>query len=240
MMTQRPRTLVAVQLLLGAAFAALSWLVVAGRCTRLDQYAIDHWMAHVGTGPAHTSVSSALRPYPSGGSPSEVVFNVWTFPASVLVSAVVVALCCAVLERRGQRRTAGAWVVAWLVANAIEVAGKGLLHRPALSAAVNGVRVHLASFDTSFPSGHTARGLVVAFVLTAVWPRFAWPAWLWAAGTCIALVVSGAHTPSDVVGGALAALLVGTSVRFWWRNAPRALELHVRERTPLRLSWRRN
>jgi membrane-associated phospholipid phosphatase len=234
MMTHRLRAPVARQLVLGAAFATLSWLVVAGRCTRLDQYAIDHWMARVGTGPAHNSVWSAFRPYPSGGSASEIAFNVWTFPASVLFSGAALAVCCVILERRGQRWVARAWVVAWLVANAIEVAGKDLLHRPNLSAAVNGVRVQVGGFDTSFPSGHTARGLLLAFMVAAVWPRLAWPAGLWAVVACIVLVVGGDHTPSDVVGGALAALLVVTGVRLWCRNKTPALELHVRSGALLR------
>jgi membrane-associated phospholipid phosphatase len=229
-MTYRLRTPVAVQLLLGAAFGVLSWLVVSGRCTRLDQYAIDHLMTRVGTGPAHNSVWSALRPYPAGGSVSDIVFNVWTLPASVVVSGAVLALCCTVLERRGRRRAAGAWIVAWVAVNVIEVAGKDLLRRPDLSTAVNGARVHVAGFDTSFPSGHTARGLVIAFALAAVWPRLAWPAALWAVGDCVALVVGGDHTPSDVVGGILAALFV-VSWADAWRNESRALELHVRPGT---------
>lgn len=235
-MTNRGQRLAAVELVLGAAFIALSWLVVAGGCTRIDQYAVDHLMARVGTGPTHNSLWLAFRPYPGGGSASEIAFNVWTFPASVLVSAAVLALCCVVLERRGRRRAAAAWVVAWLVANGIEVAGKGLLHRPALWAVVNGMRVHVVGFDTSFPSGHTARAFVVAFMVAAVWPRIAWAAGLWAAGTCVLLVVSGDHTPSDIVGGVLAALLVVAWARFFGRNDSPVLELHGRVRALPRLS----
>jgi undecaprenyl-diphosphatase len=148
----------------------------------------------------------------------------------------VLALCCVVLERRGQRRAAAAWVVAWLVANGLEVAGKGLLHRPALSAVVNGARLHVVAFETSFPSGHTARALVVAFMLAAVWPRIAWAAWLWAVVTCGLLVVSGDHTPSDIVGGVLAALLVVTWARFYGRNELPARELQRRGRSAPQLS----
>jgi len=241
MTTLRAHAPVRVQLLLGAAFAALSALVVVGACTRIDQYGIDHWMARVGTGPGHTSLVDAFRPDPSGGSASEILFNIWTFPASVPVSAAVLALCCVMLERRGERRAAVAWVVAWVVVNAIEVAGKDLLHRPALSTVVNGVRLQVTAYDSSFPSGHTSRALLLAFMLAAVWPRLAWPAGLWAAGACILLVVSGDHTPSDIVGGALAALLVLMWVRpGWrharWRNETRALENHVRGRTPRHVS----
>lgn len=230
MIAQRLRTPLGVQLSLGAAFVALSCLVAAGACTRLDQYAIDHWMVHIGAGPAHNALSSAFRPYPSGGSVAETAFNVWTFPGSVLVSGALLALCCAVLARRGRRRAAVAWAVAWVVVNAIEVAGKGLLHRPALSAMVNGAPVHVANFDASFPSGHTARALLLAFMVTSVWPRLVWAAGVWAAGACVFLVVSGAHTPSDVVGGALVALLVVTCVPTRWRNEPRPLEIRSRRR----------
>lgn len=236
MVTNRGLRLAAVQLVLGAGFIALSWLVVSGACTRIDQYALDHWMAHVGTGSTHNSVWLVLRPYPGGGSASETVFNVWTFPASVLVSGAVLALCCVVLARRGRRRAALAWAVAWLVANGLEVVGKGLLHRPALSTVVNGMRLQVVAFETSFPSGHTARALVVAFMLAAVWPRIAWAAGLWAVVTCVLLVVSGDHTPSDIAGGVLAALLVVTWARFCGRNEPPALELDARERVLPRLS----
>jgi membrane-associated phospholipid phosphatase len=232
----RGQSLLAIQLVLVAAFAVLSWLVVAGACTRLDQYGIDHWMAHVGTGPTHNSLWLAFRPYPGGGNASQLAFNIWTFPASVLVSGAVLAVCCVVLDRRGQRRAAGAWVVAWLVANGVEVAGKWLLRRPDLSASVNGVRLRITGFETSFPSGHTARALVVAFLLAAIWPRVAWAAGLWAAGACVLLVVSGDHTPSDVIGGALAALLVVTWARSYGRNEAESVEPHPRGRSVPHLS----
>jgi membrane-associated phospholipid phosphatase len=209
------RNLAAVRLVLIAAFAVLGALVVAGACTRIDQYAVDHWMAHVGTGSTPTSLLRSLRPYPDLGSSSQVVFNVWTFPGSVFVSAAVLALCCTLLVRRGDDRAAAAWIVAWVVANAVEVAGKGLLHRPTLTTMVHGVRNNLTGLDSSFPSGHTARGLLVAFMIAALWPRLSWPVALWAIGTCVLLVVSGAHAPSDVLGGALVALFVTTWVP--WR-----------------------
>ncbi len=206
-MTSR-RKLLGLQFALGTAFALLGWLVVAGACTRLDQYAVDHLMEHVSPKAGASSVLSALRPYPSGGSASETAFNVWTFPASVDLSAAGLELCCFVLVRRGRRFAASLWVVAWALGNGIELAGKSLLQRPALLTTVNGVRVHVHSFDSSFPSGHTIRALLLAAMLVAVWPRLAWPGLLWAASVCVVLVVDGDHTPSDVVGGALAALLV--------------------------------
>jgi membrane-associated phospholipid phosphatase len=218
-MTHRLRTFVAVEAALVAAFVLVSVLVVEGACTGIDQHAIDHWMMNVSAGPVHTSVGSAFRPYPNGGNASQIVFNVWTFPASVVVSGAVLVACCIVLRRRGLRTIAGAWVVAWLFANAVEVIGKGLLHRPALSVGVNGIRMHLAGFDSSFPSGHTARGLVLAFMVAAVWPRLAWPAALWGIGTCVFLVLSAAHTPSDVLGGTLVAVSGVVWVRFCGRIA---------------------
>jgi membrane-associated phospholipid phosphatase len=207
------RNLAAVRLVLIAAFAVLGALVVAGACTRIDQYAVDHWMAHLGSG--QSSLWHSLLPYPGGKSPLELAFNSWTFPGSVPVSVAVLAVTFAVLARRGQRNAAAAWVAAWVVANAIEVAGKGLLHRPTLTTLKHGVRIDVPGFDSSFPSGHTARGLLVAFMVAALWPRLSWPAALWATGTCLLLVVSGAHTPSDVIGGVVVALFVTTWVP--WR-----------------------
>jgi membrane-associated phospholipid phosphatase len=204
----RRRTLLGTQLVLAAAFAVLSALVVAGACTRIDQYAVDHWMAHVSSQAGSASVWSAFRPYPRGGSASETAFNIWAFPACVDISALGLMLCCVALVRRGQRSRASVWVAAWVAGNGIELAGKRLLDRPALMSTVNGLRRNIQDFDNSFPSGHTIRALLLAFMLAAVWPRLARPLLLWAVGVCIVLVLDGDHTPSDVAGGLVAALFV--------------------------------
>ena len=64
------------------------------------------------------------------------------------------------------------------------------------------------TYDDSFASGHMMRGLIVAYTLTLLWSRASPWVWIWAALVGPALVLESAHTPSDVVGGALIGLLV--------------------------------
>ena len=182
--------------------------MVAGALNGIDQYAVDHWMVDVGVNKGSSSLLSAFRPYPHWGTTSDDVFNVWTFPASVPVSGATLLVCCWVLERRGKRGSALVWIAAWVVGNAIEVVAKGTLDRPALHVMLDGVRTHIASFDSSYPSGHTLRAFLLAAMVGTVWHRAARPAWIWALSVSVALVVDGDHTPSDVLGGAFLALLV--------------------------------
>ncbi|HWB23170.1 MAG TPA: hypothetical protein VG652_09810, partial [Gaiellaceae bacterium] len=147
-MRTRPwRNPAAVRLVLVAALVLLGALVVAGAFTRLDQYAVDHWMAQIGTG--RSSLWRALLPYPNGGSASELAINIWTFPGSVPASALVLAVCFARLARRGQRNAGAAWIAAWVVANAVELTGKGVLDRPPLTTLKHGVRVDISGFESS-------------------------------------------------------------------------------------------
>jgi membrane-associated phospholipid phosphatase len=66
----------------------------------------------------------------------------------------------------------------------------------------------------SFPSGHTAVSFALAFAVTALWPRWRWPMLVFAVAVGASRVVLDVHHLSDVIGGALVALL---TVR--WLNA---------------------
>jgi undecaprenyl-diphosphatase len=193
---------------LAIALAILTALVVSGGIAALDQYAVDHWMPHLDPTGGSSPASLTEQFYPHLGSPLQTFCNLWTFPASIPVSGVVVGVCCLALARRGQRTAGLAWVSAWIVANAVEVIGKSVLHRPALHALEAGSRISFNIFAHTFPSGHTLRALIAAVVLATVWRRATWPAAAWAAIALPALVVNAAHTPSDVVGGALLAALM--------------------------------
>ena len=63
----------------------------------------------------------------------------------------------------------------------------------------------ISAFDTSLPSGHTIRSLIVAGAVAAAW-RSGRAAYVWAATVPFALVATGAHTPTDVVAGSLIAV----------------------------------
>jgi membrane-associated phospholipid phosphatase len=200
-----------------AAFAALAALVVAGRLNGVDRYAIDRWMPGLSPGPSDLKpVSSAglYRPFSWHIPWWQKLVDLWTYPASVLISVLVFALGAWVLAGRGRPRAALIWLAAWLAANGIEVVGKGTLERPALYGRdEQGARWHIAPFDTSFPSGHATRSVLVAGLIVYLWPRATWPLVVWAALALPALVVSAAHTPTDVAGGALIGLLAILAVR---------------------------
>jgi membrane-associated phospholipid phosphatase len=199
------------------AFAVLASLMVAGRLARIDQYAVDHWMpqAEPSDGSSSTSIVHALLP--TLGGPLQAFCNLWTFPASALLSAATLAVCCAVLVRRGQRRAALAWTVAWFAANVVEVVGKQVLHRPPLHAVEDGLRVSFDNFGHSFPSGHALRTVVTAALVVTVWRKAAIPVLAWAVVSVVALVVSADHTPSDVLGGVLLALAAVLCAVVWVR-----------------------
>jgi membrane-associated phospholipid phosphatase len=196
-----------------AAFAVLATLVVTGALQAVDQYAVDHWMANFEPSSGSIWGSLSHQFYPHLGSPLQVFCNLWTFPASVFVTGVVLVTCCVALVRRGQRAAALAWFVAWLAANFVEVVGKLVLHRPALHAIDAGMRVWFSGFSHSFPSGHALRATLTAALLATVWKRATLPAFAWTVVVFPTLVVGAAHTPTDIVGGALVALIAILSVR---------------------------
>jgi membrane-associated phospholipid phosphatase len=171
-------------------------------------------MPHLRSGSGGSAwVISSHQLYPNLGRPLEAFCHVWTFPGSVLLSGALLVACCVVLVRRGRKTAALAWASAWLLANAAEVLGKSALHRPTLHMTTAGATLPLPSFDNSFPSGHAVRAVVITALLAAVWRRAGWPALAWALVALPALVVGAAHTPSDVLGGALLAFLAVLGAR---------------------------
>ena len=189
----RPRLAVA-----GAALAiATAILVAAGTLTRVDQFAVSHLMPWVEPGRAQPlTIGSLTLPTLDGPLP-RALLDLWTYPAALVPSLVVVLVCAA----RSARPVGAAWCALWLAGNAIELLGKSTVSRPALYAA----QARVGSFDASLPSGHTIRALVVAAAVAATW-RHGRYAVLWAAGGLPALVVLGAHVPTDVAAGLFVAL----------------------------------
>jgi len=199
--------------LLAAAFAALAVLVAAGSLTRIDQWAVDHLMpgAHYRT-TTQTFVESLVPLLHASWHPLlHGIANVVTLPASVVPSLLIAGVGWLVLWRRRRRHAAVAWAAAWVAGTAIEVLTKETLTRPALFAHGR----HLVRFDASFPSGHTIRIVLVAATVIVVWPAARHWVAAWAACAIVLTELAGFHTPSDVAGGlVLAVLLVELARRY--------------------------
>lgn len=193
-----------------AAFAALSVLVAVGALTHLDQWAIDHAMAGGHGGATPPTLADALVPllHADFGSLLGAVASIVTVPASLLPSLLLVGGCCFAMRRRGHTRAAYGWAAAWLAGNAIEEVCKATLTRPALYR--NGL--HLLAFDSSFPSGHTIRTVLLAAAVAATWPAGRLWAAAWAAASLVLIEVDAMHTPSDIAGGLLVSGLLVAAV----------------------------
>ncbi len=200
------RSALALALGLAGAFAALGVLVAAGALTALDQWAVDHAMKDISpdsTGPTLMEAIVPLR-HAHWHAAVDVAANIVTLPAQALVSSLLVGLCCVVLERRGRRREALIWAGAWIVGNLVEVLCKSTLSRPLL-------HTHggpILGFQSSWPSGHTLRAVLLAATVAVVWPPMRRWVVAWAVATLVLLEVAGFHVPSDIVGGVLLAALL--------------------------------
>ena len=191
---------------LAAAYAALSVLVATGALNGVDQWSVDHLMPGRSDAGSAPSLAEAAVPllHASWRTALDVVANVVTLPAQALVASALAGLCCLALARRGRRRSALAWGTAWIVGNAVEVLCKSTITRPLLYANHHA----LVGLQSSFPSGHTLRSVLLVAIVSAVRPAARrWVA-LWAAATLVLLELDGFHVPSDIAGGLLLALLL--------------------------------
>jgi membrane-associated phospholipid phosphatase len=190
-MRHLPRTAI----LAGVLFLLLTGLVWAGVFTDVDRYAVEHLMPWAQFGRHHlVDVAAVFKPEtrPTLGG---TLVGIWTYPASPFISALIVLFC-------SWRLRSMTPIVVWIAANALELAGKLIVSRPAVGE---------PGFVHSFPSGHTVRAFVTAAVVTWTWRRAAVPAYAWAAGTAVALVALSDHVPTDVAGGFLLAIALTAS-----------------------------
>ncbi len=220
-----------------AAFAGIAATVVVGGFTGLDQWSVNHAMPWLSPVIRHQTVTSTLLPFRSGTPDLEIPAELWLYPASVPISAIIVAVGCSTLARQRRRGEAVLWASAWVAANFVEVIGKHFIDRPALTMLWHRHRVRYTGFDGSFPSGHSARAFLVAALITVLLRRAWITAASWAGTVIVLLVVANAHTPSDVAGGAC---LGATLIALIWRypgGAPNAdAHAHGVSRTVLRAS----
>ena len=185
-------------------FAALGTLVAAGALNPLDQWACDHLMPWAGKpGPPPTFLESIVPLLDAGWHPAGVaVTQIVTLPGQVLVSLALIAAGAWKLR-------APVWIVAWLGTTVVEYGIRHVLTRPALFRG----GVHVAAFDSSWPSGHALRCALVAAVLWKAWPQWRWPLAAWLVACVVLLEIAGFHTPTDLAGALLLALLAGRAAR---------------------------
>jgi membrane-associated phospholipid phosphatase len=194
-------------LTLAVGFLLLALLVATGALSRLDNYAAAHLMPGL----------EALRPAPSllesivpwSGFPTEldnrvaVAADVVTFPAGALLSTLAVLACACALGRRLGPRAAFLTLAAFALGNLVELLLKATLQRPAVYGPWHGQRIHLLTFDSSYPSGHSLRGLFLAGTIAILWPRARPFLAAWLVALLLMLELGGFHTPSDIAGGVL-------------------------------------
>lgn len=65
------------------------------------------------------------------------------------------------------------------------------------------------TFDTSFPSGHTAASFAAATVLAGAYPKAGLPLYVTATGVGISRIFLGHHFPTDVAAGAVLGTFIG-------------------------------
>jgi membrane-associated phospholipid phosphatase len=68
----------------------------------------------------------------------------------------------------------------------------------------------------SMPSGHATTAVAAAIAVGAIWPRTRIAMWLYAVAIMVSRVAVLAHHPSDVIGGALVALIGTHLLRRWF------------------------
>jgi membrane-associated phospholipid phosphatase len=185
-----------------AAFVGLALLVAAGHLARIDSFAVRHLMPDR---PAHESKTSLLGSLLSYHGHHFHAAAVVKLPASALLSSMIVAAASVTLWRRGRHRSALVWFGAFALGTAVELFCKTVITRPALYGVSDGTLVHLAGFDSSFPSGHVVRGALLVAVAASAWPLLRPLLAAWAVALLLILELYGVHTPSDILGGLLLA-----------------------------------
>jgi hypothetical protein len=196
--------------LAAALFATLASLVAAGVFTHLDQWAVDHLMPGAHFHHGNQSLSGGLVPllHTTWSSGYSVAVNVVTLPASFLVALGIVGSLSRLLG------------LALLVTVGVELLCKEVLTRPAI---YDGT-FHIVAFNSSFPSGHTLRTVLVAIAVSSRWPRARPFAAVWAVAALVLILLAGWHVPTDIAGGIVLALLGAGCARALRR---RRLPLHA-------------
>ncbi|CAB4699572.1 MAG: phosphatase PAP2 family protein [Actinobacteria bacterium] len=191
------------------ALTVLTIGVTLGWFTRLDQWVVDHFSGSVSDRQEASPMLTGGIFLPFNGTTPNWAkpLATWTWGGSIIVSILVIGWVAYSLRNAGRPLEAKLWLAVWFVGDAIEVAGKHELTRPVLYGTVDGVRSIIGPFTSSYPSGHTLRAFFVAAAITAIRPAWRRGAFAWFALVPVFLIVIGAHSLTDVIGGTLLAMV---------------------------------
>jgi membrane-associated phospholipid phosphatase len=178
---------------LAGAYVALAALFADGALGRFDQWAVDELMPGARFRAREPGFLDSLVPllHAGWGSGWAVAANVVTLPAGLLVSLAIAAA----LSRR--------LALVLLGAVAVEGLSKAVLRGHDLHHG----GLHVAAFDSSFPSGHALRAVVLGGAVAILWPRLRPFALAWVLAAVALLLLAGWHTPTDIAGGVVLGVL---------------------------------
>ncbi len=170
-----------------AAFVVLAALVDITDFDRVNAFAV-HNLQPLAGGNGHPQ----MREW------TEVLIS----PAGPMVTAIVIAIAAICLLARRRTRAAAAWPAALGMALVIEIVSKlvvgqhhsGIWHGFGLT------------FDSSFPSGHMLRAILITGAVAAVIPALRIALGLWCVAVAVCLLINGWHLPTDIAGGILAGM----------------------------------
>ena len=143
---------------------------------------------------------------PLAGGNGHPRMRAWTevliSPAGPMITALVIAGAAVCLLARRQTRSAAAWPAALALALVVEIICKLVVgqHR---SGIWHGFGLTL---DSSFPSGHMLRAILIAGAVAAVIPALRVALGMWCAAVAVCLLINGWHLPTDIAGGILAGM----------------------------------
>jgi membrane-associated phospholipid phosphatase len=123
-------------------------------------------------------------------------------PAGPMITVLVIAGAAICLLARRRNRAAAAWSAALALALMVEIVSKLVVgqHR---SGIWHGFGL---TFDSSFPSGHMLRAVLIAGAVAAVIPALRVALGVWCAAVAVCLLINGWHLPTDIAGGILAGM----------------------------------
>jgi membrane-associated phospholipid phosphatase len=189
------------------AFVVLAVLVQATDFDLLNAFSRHH-LQPIAPGTGHPRLNDVAEAIVSPGAPA--------------FSAAIIGAAALLLWFAGRWREALAWPLAYAAAIAVEVVCKVLIqqHR---SGVWQGFGL---TFDSSFPSGHMLRAILVAGAVGALAPRLRPLLGLWCIVVAACMLVTGFHLPTDIAGGFLAGMALLTAAeaagvtRSTWRPSP--------------------